>query len=107
MKSHQNLFQDIPTHLSEELLQTLVENTHVRIERIVSRGHQSPEGFWYDQQQHEFVLLVQGEAELALQSPDEQIRLCAGDWLVINAHRKHRVDWTDPQHDTIWLTVFF
>ncbi|WP_344955529.1 cupin domain-containing protein [Zobellella aerophila] len=102
-----NLWQDIPATLPEELILTLAGNDRVRIERIVSRGHGSPEGFWYDQHEHEFVLLVQGEAELALLEPDEQIRLKAGDYLLIPARRKHRVAWTHPEQDTLWLAVFY
>lgn len=102
-----NLWQAIPASLSEELTQTLAGNGQVRIERIVSRGHSSPEGFWYDQHEHEFVLLIQGEAELALQQPAERIRLQAGDYLAIAAHRKHRVEWTHPDQDSIWLAVFY
>lgn len=102
-----NLFQAIPPHLPEELLQTLTGNERVRIERIVSRGQASPEGFWYDQEQDEFVLLAQGEAELELQDPAERVRLVPGDWLVIPAHRRHRVAWTSSRQDSIWLAVFY
>jgi cupin 2 domain-containing protein len=103
----QNLFQDIPGTLPEELLQTLAGSAQVRIERIVSRGHSSPEDFWYDQPQHEFVLLVQGQAELEFQEPAERLRLIAGDWLVISARRRHRVVRTDMHQDTVWLAVFY
>lgn len=103
----QNLFQAIPTYLADELIQTLCGNQQVRVERIVSRGHCSPEGFWYEQKQNEFVLLVQGEALLELQDPAERICLRQGDWLTIPAHRRHRVAWTSPEQDSIWLAVFF
>ncbi|WP_116472714.1 cupin domain-containing protein [Zobellella maritima] len=102
-----NLGHDIPPLLPEELIQTLAGNDQVRIERIVSRGHASPEGFWYDQDEHEFVLLVQGEAELELRSPAARIRLQAGDYLLLSAHRQHRVSWTHPGQDTVWLAVFY
>ncbi len=45
-----NLFADLSADLSEELVEVLAENKHVRIERIVSTGHASPDGFWYDQE---------------------------------------------------------
>lgn len=102
-----NLRQDIPAVLPDELIQTLAGNARVRIERIVSRGHRSPEGFWYDQDEQEFVLLVQGAAELELAAPDERLTLGPGDCLTIAAHRQHRVNWTHPEQDTIWLAVFF
>lgn len=102
-----NIFHSIPADLPEELIQTLVECDNVRIERILSRGHCSPEGFWYDQDEDEFVFLVQGEAELQLQQPDQRIRLSQGDFLVIHAHQQHRVAWTSSDPECIWLTVFF
>jgi cupin 2 domain-containing protein len=49
----QNLFAEPPRHSPDELFTTLLEAANVRIERIVSHGHASPEGFWYDQDQHE------------------------------------------------------
>ncbi|PSJ46910.1 cupin domain-containing protein [Zobellella taiwanensis] len=102
-----NVFKDIPAELPEELIQVLAGGAGCRIERILSRGHGSPEGFWYDQDEHEFVLLLSGEAELELQAPAERRRLGPGDWLTIAAHRRHRVNWTHPQRDTLWLAVFF
>jgi cupin 2 domain-containing protein len=78
----------------------------VRIERIVSRGHRSPDGFWYDQEEHEYVLLVTGAAELEL-DPGGRLRLEQGDWIHIPAHLRHRVLWTDPDAATIWLAVYY
>jgi cupin 2 domain-containing protein len=78
----------------------------VRIERIVSRGHASPPGFWYDQPEHEFVLLVEGEAALVVEGEGER-RLAPGDWLEIKARVRHRVSWTAPDRATIWLAVFY
>lgn len=103
----QNLFQAIPAELPEELCEILTSSEQVRIERIVSRGHCSPDGFWYDQDQREFVLLVQGEAVLEFQDPTESVRLVQGDWLSIAAHRKHRVASTSERQDTLWLAVFY
>lgn len=101
------LFQQIPVDLPEELVETLCQSGDMRIERIVSRGHASPPGFWYDQEQHEFVLLVSGRARLAYADGTPPVDLGPGDWLVIPARRKHRVAWTDPELDTIWLAVFY
>ena len=102
-----NLFSAIPAQLPEELIDVLADSGKVRIERIVSRGHASPQGFWYDQEQHEFVLLVQGEAELELLDPAEGVPLHAGDYLVIPPHRKHRVVRTSGAEDCVWLAVFY
>lgn len=100
-----NLLHDIPASLPKELVTVLAESTHVRIERIVSLGHASPEGFWYDQDEHEWVVVLEGAAKLEF--ADETIELAVGDWVNIPAHRKHRVAWTTPGGPTIWLAVFY
>lgn len=101
---HQNLFADIPAHLPEEFFQTLADSTHVRIERIVSHGHASPEGFWFDQDQPEFVILLCGVARLRLEG-DNLVEMKPGDFINIPAHRRHRVEWTTPDEPTVWLAV--
>ena len=100
-----NLFTQIPAPLSVEFAETLVEAKQVRIERIVSRGHASPEGLWYDQDQNEWVLLVQGAARLQMEN--EVVTLNPGDWIDIPAHCKHRVESTTPDGPTLWLAVFY
>jgi cupin 2 domain-containing protein len=100
-----NIFANIPSVLPAELTETLVRANRVRIERIVSHGHTSPMDFWYDQPEHEFVLLLQGAARL--QFENEVIDMNRGDWIEISAHRKHRVEWTTPEEPTIWLAVFY
>ncbi len=100
-----NLFAAIPASMAEEFTETLLAAGRVRIERIVSEGHASPAGFWYDQPENEWVLLVQGEARLRLEN--EVVDLKPGDWLNIPAHQKHRVEWTTPHAPTIWLAVFY
>jgi cupin 2 domain-containing protein len=102
-----NVFLSIPDHLPDELVDLLADNDQVRIERIVSRGHASPPGFWYEQHQDEFVLLLQGQAELELLEPKERLCLQAGDYLLIPARRKHRVVSTSSEVDCIWLAVFY
>jgi cupin 2 domain-containing protein len=101
-----NLFADVPAQLAEELVTVLAESRHVRIERIVSGGHASPEGFWYDQDDQEWVILLKGEAKVAFENADA-IHLKPGDHLLISAHRKHRVAWTTPNESTVWLAVFY
>ena len=99
-----NLFADIPADVPEELIQPLLSTSNVRIERIVSLGHASPAGFWYDQGTHEWVLLVQGAARLMFEG-GEAIDLRPGSFVNIPAHRRHRVEWTDPTQPTIWLAI--
>ncbi len=100
-----NLFADIPEALPEELFQEILSRAHVRIERIVSRGHRSPEGFWYDQEWDEWVLVVRGRAGLEIEGRPAMVELGPGDHLLLPAHTRHRVAWTDDQGDTIWLAV--
>jgi cupin 2 domain-containing protein len=102
-----SLFEDIPAELPEEHLDTLCSAAGVKIERIISRGHASPEGFWYDQDRSEFVLVVQGSAGLRLEGEDDILVLKAGDYLNIGSHVKHRIEWTDSSCDTIWLAVHY
>ena len=102
-----NLLENIPTELPEELIEVLASSENVRIERIVSRGHTSPEDFWYDQDQNEFVLLLKGKAELEFSDLGKTIMLDEGDSLIIPAHQRHRVSWTKPETDTIWLVVYY
>ena len=101
------LFDDIPTDLPEELHEVLADKKHVRIERIVSTGHASPDGFWYDQEEHEWVVVLKGEAKLLFEGDDEAMHMKPGDFVNIPAHRKHRVEWTTPDEPTVWLAVFY
>ena len=101
-----SLLRDLPDSLPEEWFETLVETDAVRIERIVSRGHATPDGEWYDQSRAEWVLLLQGAARLFF-SDGREVDLAPGDWLEIAAHEKHRVAWTDPDRQTIWLAVHY
>jgi cupin 2 domain-containing protein len=100
-----SLTADLPGALPEELITVLVQERGVRIERIVSRGHASPPGFWYDQDQAETVFVVAGAARLEIEGEPERT-LGAGDWVDLPAHLRHRVSWTAPDRETIWLAVF-
>jgi cupin 2 domain-containing protein len=101
-----NLFADLPDALPEELVMVLADNQNVRIERIISTGHASPEGFWYDQAEHEFVIVLNGAAELMFED-GATARMRIGDHCLLPAHRKHRVTWTSPSEPTVWLAVFY
>ena len=102
-----NLYRDIPQQLPDELMQTLAGAGKVRIERIVSRGHCSPPDFWYDQPEHEWVMVIKGEATLRFQQGDRLLHLSEGDYVNIPAHEKHRVEATANHLETIWLAVFY
>ena len=102
-----NLFSSIPTDLPDELIEPLLESTAVRIERIVSRGHASPAGFWYDQDENEWVVVLKGAAKLTFEGDDEPLEMGPGDYVNIPAHQRHRVEWTTPDEPTVWLAVFY
>ncbi len=105
MTRSSNLFADLPEQMPDEHFTTLLEAASVRIERIVSHGHASPEGFWYDQDQHEWVIVLKGAARLRFEEGIVEMKL--GDFLNIPAHKKHRVEWTTPDEPTIWLAVHY
>ena len=102
-----NLLRDLPDARATETTDALVTRPGLRIERIVSFGQASPEGFWYDQGAAEWVLLLAGAARLRFEDETQARALGPGDWLEIAAHRRHRVEWTDPAKPTIWLAVFY
>jgi cupin 2 domain-containing protein len=102
-----NIFQKTPKDLHEELIEVLLETKAVRIERIVSKGHASPPGFWYDQDRDEFVILLDGSAGLLFEEKEELIVMKPGDHVNIPAHARHRVEWTDPSEETVWMAVFY
>lgn len=101
-----NIFAAVPDDLQSEIFEKLVESNDVSIERIVSKGHKSPETGWYDQARNEWVLLLKGKAIL-LFDDETSVTLSAGDYINIAAHKKHKVEWTDPELETIWLAVFY
>ena len=77
----------------------------MRIERIVSTGQASPPGFWYDQPDDEFVVLLAGAARLCFEDGDVTLDMKAGDWVEIPAHVRHRVERTQADPPTVWLAV--
>ena len=101
-----NLFANLPTALPEELTTVLAQSSQVRIERIVSTGQTSPAGFWYDQDEQEWVVVLQGSATLQFDD-GETAKLNPGDYMLIPAHRKHRVEQTSKLEPTVWLAVFY
>jgi cupin 2 domain-containing protein len=102
-----NIFEPAPREAPEEQVTVLVSRGGLTIERIVSTGQASPPGFWYNQAQDEWVLVLSGEAGLRLEGDAAARRLKAGDYALLPAHRRHRVEWTDPEQATIWLAVHF
>ncbi|WP_437187033.1 cupin domain-containing protein [Planctomicrobium sp. SH668] len=102
----ENIFKQIPSKIQAELTQNLLQSGNIRIERIISEGHASPPAFWYDQEDAEWVIVLQGEARLDIEGSPESIPLGVGDHYFLPAHCRHRVSWTSPDVQTIWLVVF-
>ncbi|HEV8078382.1 MAG TPA: cupin domain-containing protein [Orrella sp.] len=100
-----NLFESLPKQQAEEEFETLFNHPNVRIERIVSTGQCSGPGFWYDYPHAEWVLLMQGQAELQFENESSPTKLSAGDYICIDAHRRHRVVFTQADPTTVWLAV--
>jgi cupin 2 domain-containing protein len=100
-----SLFDDLPTQLPNEVVQTIIAAAEVRIERFISHGHASPKGCWYDQDQHEWVVVLKGAARL--QFEDGTVEMKAGDFINIPARKRHRIEWTRPGELTIWLAVHY
>jgi cupin 2 domain-containing protein len=105
MTKSTTLFTEVPCNLPEELIEKLVDAADIRIERIISTGHASPPGFWYDQAESEWVVVLRGEAVLAIEDETQTMR--PGDYVLIPPHRKHRVNSTSLTEPTVWLAVFF
>lgn len=106
--NRQSLYDALPAAPQvDEVVATLLSRPGVRIERIVSTGQSSPPGFWYDQKEAEWVVVLCGAAQLRFADEAADRPLAPGDWVYIAPGRKHRVAWTDPAQATVWLAVFF
>ncbi|MBK8182362.1 MAG: cupin domain-containing protein [Candidatus Competibacteraceae bacterium] len=100
-----NLFLGVPASSTAEQFQTLVVTATCHLERIISIGHATPPGEWYDQDGDEWVVLLQGQAKLRFLDPDREQNLNAGDYCWIPAHRRHRVESTSREPPAIWLAL--
>jgi cupin 2 domain-containing protein len=102
-----NLFSSIQSNTGEESFLELLRGKGLHIERIVSRGHRSPDGFWYDQPWNEWVLVLKGAARLEIEGQDRRICLDEGGYCLLPAHLRHRVEWTAEDRETVWLAVHY
>jgi cupin 2 domain-containing protein len=100
-----NIFKNIP-YMEDECLEDILVNKTFRIERIVSKGHTTAEGYWYDQETNEWVMLLSGSAIILFEN-NSQIKMEPGDYINIPAHTKHRVTFTDTQIETVWLAIHY
>lgn len=101
-----NIFESIPDNLDTEVFEDILKSSNLRIERIISKGQSSPDVGWYDQEDNEWVIVLEGKAVLEFET-DGLVTLNKGDYLNIPAHSKHKVNWTDPDQITVWLAIFY
>ncbi|MGB5686902.1 MAG: cupin domain-containing protein, partial [Candidatus Electrothrix sp.] len=111
-----NIFSSLPSDSKHEVFDELLRAgqagnarnaRNLRIERIVSKGHTSPETGWYDQEENEWVLVLEGAGTILFAEDNRRMTLRKGDYLHIPAHTKHRVVWTEPEELTVWLAVHY
>jgi cupin 2 domain-containing protein len=103
----ENLLRPLAAADSDEVFEELLRGGAFRLERIVSTGQATPPGEWYDQELDEWVVLLSGAARLRFEGDQRDLKLQPGDHLHIPAHRRHRVTWTDPTRETVWLALHF
>lgn len=101
-----NIYSAVPTDLGQEVFEQLAGNANVTIERILSKGQHAPSSGWYDQDKNEWVIVLKGKAVLTFEN-QESVYLNEGDYINIPPHKKHKVKWTDPDTETIWLAVHY
>jgi cupin 2 domain-containing protein len=102
-----NIFSRIPSDMRDEISETLLSTEDFKLERIVSSGQATPEGGWSDQDMNEWVVLLSGSAGLLFDGEEEIFIMEPGDYVHIPAHRRHRVEWTDPEQKTVWLALHY
>ncbi|MCF8298927.1 MAG: cupin domain-containing protein [Saprospiraceae bacterium] len=102
-----NIFSIIGQNLEKgEVFEKLVQNKDFKFERIISKGQISNENQWYDQEDNEWVILLQGEATIEFANK-EKINLEAGDYILIPAHEKHKIIFTSSEPECIWLALHY
>lgn len=106
METLSNLFDSLPATSTNEIFEILLQTDHFKLERIISTGQATPDGEWYDQDTHEWVILLQGGAGLRFED-GEVVELEPGDYVHIPAHRRHRVEWTASDQPTVWLAIHY
>jgi cupin 2 domain-containing protein len=101
-----NIFENIPAELPNEIFSDIIKTEKLRVERIISKGHTSPDTGWYDQAENEWVIVLSGYGVIEFNNGNK-VMLKQGDYLHINAHNKHRVIETSMDEPTVWLAIFY
>jgi len=102
-----DVFSKIPEADGKEIFEILLQAEGFKLERIISTGQATPLGEWFDQDTNEWVILLRGGARLMFEGEEESVVMKPGDYIHIPAHRKHRVEWTDPEDKTVWLALHY
>ena len=102
-----NLLAEAPSASGQESEEELCSGRDWRLMRISSNGSRSPDGFWYQQTENEWLTLLKGSARLRLEDPEEWIELSVGDQLMLPAGRRHRLERTDSDPGTVWLALYW
>jgi cupin 2 domain-containing protein len=102
-----NIFSKIPYFMMDEISETLLKTKHFKLERVISAGQSTPEGEWYDQDTNEWVIVLSGSAGLLFEGEREAFLMYPGDYIHIQSHQRHRVEWTDPEQKTVWLALHY
>lgn len=102
-----NIYTNLPRNPQEEVFEDILINKKMKLERIISTGQATPPGEWYDQEQDEWVILLKGKAGLKIEGQSELTILGPGDYILLPAHKKHRVEWTSEDEETIWLALHY
>ena len=102
-----NIFLDLPKMMIEEMSETILDTRDFRLERILSSGQMTPPGEWYDQNTNEWVILLSGSAGLLFEGEKEACVMRPGDYVHIPARKRHRVEWTEPEQNTVWLALHY
>jgi len=102
-----NIFSEVPYFMQDEISETLLRAEHFKLERIISSGQATSPGKWFDQNTNEWVILLSGSAGLRFDDEEEGCVMYPGDYVHIPAHKRHRVEWTDPEQKTVWLALHY
>ena len=102
-----NLYADLPGASIDEVIEQLAGGREFSLHRIASAGQATPPGDWYDQDFDEWVILLTGAATLQFEDGNELLEMRPGDYVLIPAHHRHRVEWTVPDKQTVWLAIHF
>lgn len=100
-----NMLADLPADRAAEIFEPILTRPGVRMERIVSFGQATPPGEWYDQGDDEWVMLLSGSAGVLIEGEPSVRSLRPGDYLMLPARCRHRVEWTEQNRDTVWLAI--